>query len=139
MYSWWWWLFPHLRGFWENIWPFPACTFFFFFKVEIILCTLIPLFMPGSVHSGSVSRDSMHSHYVWTAADSPLQLCWVKGVCVFRCNVPPALLAERTGSFMCHCGNTGVEQTPNKSQHSKSTLKKKSLLLLLLGFELAIF
>ena len=40
---------------------------------------------------------------------------------------------------MCHCGNTGVEQTPNKSQHSKSTLKKKSLLLLLLGFELATF
>ena len=36
---------------------FPVCNFFlsFFFKVEISSHTLIPLFMPGSVHSGSVS------------------------------------------------------------------------------------
>ena len=40
---------------------FPACTFFssfflfFFFTVEISLRTFIPLFMPGSVHSGSAS------------------------------------------------------------------------------------
>ena len=33
---------------------FPACVFKFFL-MEISLCTLIPLFMPGSVHSGSVS------------------------------------------------------------------------------------
>ena len=33
---------------------FPACAFsFLFFKVEISLQTLIPFFMPGSVHSGS--------------------------------------------------------------------------------------
>ena len=25
--------------------------------------------------------------------------------CVFRCNLPPALLAEWPGSFTCHCGN----------------------------------
>ena len=43
---------------------------------------------------------------------------WVKGVCVFWCNLPPTLLAERPGSFTCHCGNTGVERTPNKSQHT---------------------
>ena len=29
---------------------------------------------------------------------------------------------------MCHCGNTGVEQTPNMSQHTKLTLEKKNLL-----------
>ena len=45
---------------------------------------------------------------------SPLRLHWVKSVCMFRCNMPPALLAECPGSFMCHCGNTGVERTPNK-------------------------
>ena len=28
---------------------------------------------------------------------------------------------------MCHCGNTGVEQTLNKSQHTKFTLEKKIL------------
>ena len=37
---------------------FPVCTFFFFFfKVEISSRTLILLFMPGSVHSGSASWD----------------------------------------------------------------------------------
>ena len=36
---------------------FPACAFFlfFFFKVEISVCTLNPLLMPGIVHSGSAS------------------------------------------------------------------------------------
>ena len=36
---------------------FIPCLFFFF-KVEISLCTLISLFRPGSVHSGSVSWDN---------------------------------------------------------------------------------
>ena len=70
---------------------------------------------------------------------SPLQLCWVKGVCMFMCNPPPALLAEWPGSFTCHCGNTGMEQTPNKSQHTKLTLEKKILPPLLLGFKLTTF
>ena len=34
---------------------FPACSLLFYFKVEISSCTLILFFMPGSVHSGSVS------------------------------------------------------------------------------------
>ena len=34
--SWWWWqLFPHLQGFWKNVWPFLPHLCFFFFKVEI--------------------------------------------------------------------------------------------------------
>ena len=56
---------------------------------------------------------------------SLLQLRWIKGVCVFRCNLPPALLAEWPGSFMCHCGYMGVERTPSKSQHTKLTPEKK--------------
>ena len=37
---------------------FADCAFFFFLlKVEISSRTLIPLFMPGSVHSASASRD----------------------------------------------------------------------------------
>ena len=70
---------------------------------------------------------------------SPLRLCWVKGVCEFRCKPPPALLAEWPGSFACHCGNTGVERTPNKSKHTKLSLEKKILPLLLPGFELTTF
>ena len=70
---------------------------------------------------------------------SPLRLHWVKGVCMFKCNLPPALLAEWPRSFTCHCGNTGMERTLNKSQHTKLTLEKKILPLLLPGFELATF
>ena len=73
---------------------------------------------------------------------SPLQLHWVKGICVFMwfmCNLPPALLAEWPGSFTCHCGNTGVEQTPNRSQHTQLTLEKKILPPLLPRFELTSF
>ena len=78
-------------------------------------------------------------HYAWTAAVSPLRSRWVKSVCVFRCNLPPALWAEWPGSFTCHCGNTGVERTTNKSQRTKLTLEKKVLLPFLPGIELATF
>ena len=60
-------------------------------------------------------------------------------VCVVRCNLPPALLAECLETFTCHCGNTGVERTPNKSQHTKLILEKKILPPLLPGFELTTF
>ena len=50
-----WWLFLHHEDFGES----SAMHFFppalFFFKVELTSCTLIPLFMPGLVHSGSAS------------------------------------------------------------------------------------
>ena len=48
------WLFPRLRGFWETVRPFIPRQHFFF-KLGISSRTLIPLFMPGSVHSGSAS------------------------------------------------------------------------------------
>ena len=48
---------------------------------------------------------------------------------MFRCNLPPALLAEWPGDFTCHCGNTEVEQTLNKCQHTKLMLDKNILLL----------
>ena len=44
---------PHLQVYVDQ--SFPACAFFFFFKVEISSRTLIPLYRPGSVHSGSAS------------------------------------------------------------------------------------
>ena len=62
-----------------------------------------------------------------------------QGVCVFRCNLPSALLTECPGSFTCHCGNSGVERTPIKSQHTKLNLEKKLLPPLLPRFELATF
>ena len=31
---------------------------------------------------------------------------------MFSCNLPPALLAEWSGSFTCFCSNTGVERIP---------------------------
>ena len=56
----WWWLFPCLQGFHTEcttIHSLPA-LFFFFLEVEISSWTLIPLFRPGLVHSGSVSWDN---------------------------------------------------------------------------------
>ena len=134
-----------LQGFLGNVQPFPTCNFFF--KVEISSCTLILLFRPESVHSGSVSWDDwpnvpwqiaceLISRYGIGSHTIPGQWHWVKGVCVFKCNLPPALLAEWLGSFTYHCGNTGVEWTLNKSQHTKLTLEKK---ILLRGFELTTF
>ena len=78
-------------------------------------------------------------HYALAAAVSPLQLHWVKGVCMFKCNLPPALLSEWPEPFTCHSGNKGVERTPNNSQHKKLTLEKKIVPPLLPGFEFATF
>ena len=136
---------------------FPACaSVFLCFEVEISSRALIPLFMPGSVHSSSASWDdcgpmfpdklrvnSFPDSFPTLCLDSgivsPLRLRWVKVVCVFSWNFPPALLAEWPGSFTFHCGNTGVERTPNKSHHTKLTLEKNVLPPLLPGFELATF
>ena len=86
---------------------FSACIFFFFL-MEISLCTLIPLFMPGLVHSGSGSSDNCDQVFpdelnvssfpervptlcLDSGIVSPHRLHWVKGVCMFRCSLPPAL------------------------------------------------
>ena len=100
---------------------FPACAFFFF-KVGISSRILIPLFRLGSVHSGAASRDDCgrvfpdelrvssfpyrFPHYACGIV-SPLRHRYVKGVRMFMCNLPPALLAEWPMSCTCHCGNTG--------------------------------
>ena len=63
----------------------------------------------------------------------------IKVYACFRCNLPPAFLAQWPGSFTCHCSSTGLEWTLSKSQHTKLTVEKKILPLLLLGFELATF
>ena len=48
--------FPRVRGLLENVRQFiPRLRFFFSLKVENGLRTLIPLFRPRSVHSGSAS------------------------------------------------------------------------------------
>ena len=87
----------------------------------------------------SVRFPDRFPHCAWTALDSPLRLRWVKGICVFRCNLPSALLAEWPEFFTCHCSNTEMDRAPNKSQHTKLTLENKSLTPLLPGFELATF
>ena len=64
---------------------------------------------------------------------------YTKGVCVFSCNLPPALLAEWPGSFTCYCSNMGWNRYRNKSQHRKLTLEKKIIPPLLQGLEPATF
>ena len=149
-------LFLACEDFWENVRQFiPRLRFFFlfFFKVEISSCTLISLFRPGLVHSDSASWDDCGRIFpkelhlspfpgplcLDSGIASPLRLRWVKDECAFNCKLPRALLAEWLVSFMYHCGNTGVERTANKKQHTKLTLEKKILPPLLPGFELATF
>ena len=122
---------------------YASSSFFFpFFKVENSSSTLIPLFMTGSVHSGSANWDDcgrifpdklrvssfpdMFPHYAWTAGIvSPLWLRCVKGVCEFACNLPTELLAEWPGSFTCHRSDTGLKRTRSKRQHTKLNMQKK--------------
>ena len=125
----------------------------FFLKVEISLCTLIPFFMPESVHSGSVSWDcgwtfpdklSVSSfldrfpHYAWPAAWSAHSDFAVSRVYVclgVTCHLH--FWQNDWGLFVPLY--MGVEWTTNKSLHTKVTLKKKILPPLLPGFELATF
>ena len=112
----------------------PAWPFFpLLFKVEISLCTPVPLFRPRSVHSGSASWDNKGqvfpdkltiSSFPWYVPAlcmdntvSPLWLCCIKSVCIFRCNLQIVRLAEWPGPFPYHCSNVELEWTQNKSQH----------------------
>ena len=62
-----------------------------------------------------------------------------RGVCVFSCNLPPALFGRMTGIFLLATVVTrGWNGYRNKSQHRKSTLEKKILPPFQQGFEPAI-
>ena len=151
----WWWRLLHVRIFGECSTIYLPPTLLFLFKVEISSRTLIPLLCQDQSTVAQraeatvtkccltscmwarflINSHTMPGHHIV----SPLWLRQVKDVCVFWCNLPTALLAEWLGSFTCHCGNKGVERTPNESQHTKLTLKKKILPPLLLWFELTTF
>ena len=70
---------------------------------------------------------------------SPLPLCWVKDVCMFRCNLPLHFWQNDRGLLRATVVTSGVGRTPNKSQHRKLSLEKKILPPLLPGLELATF
>ena len=54
-----------------------------------------------------------HSHFIWSRVYASLsETCYLH-------------FGQNDGSFTCQCDNTGVGWTPNKSQHTKLTLKKK--------------
>ena len=136
---------------------FPACIFFFFFfEVEINLCTLIPLFRPGSIRSGSVSWDdccwmfpdkllvslfpNRFPHYALTEAELPYSDFVGSRVLVRSC-VTCHLHFWQNDWGLLHATvvTIGVEQTQNESQHTKLTLDKKIIWPLLPEFELATF
>ena len=123
------------------LWVFFFFFFFFCAKIQISLRSLISRFKPASVLSGSAIWDdcgrtfpdelrvNSFPWYVPTlcmgSIANPFRLRWVKSSRMFTCYLLPALLAEYTGSFTCHRGNTGVERAPNKSQHRCSLRKRK--------------
>ena len=120
---------------------FPTCVFFAssfsFFNGEVSLRTLIPLFMPRSVHSGSASLDDcgwmfpkLHvssfldrfPHYAWTAAWSAHPS--FVGSRVYAC------LGGNDWVFLCATAVTREgwgEQTPQKeSTHTVKWRRKFS-------------
>ena len=152
---WWWWLFPRVRGFWENVRQFiPRLRFFFL--VEIISRTLIPLFTPGSVDSGSESCDDCDRVFpgalrVSSFPDrvptlcldsgivSPPRLRWVKVYACLGVSCHLHFWQTDRGLLRTTAVARGLERTPNKSQHTKLTLEKKIRPPLQPGFELATF
>ena len=79
-------------------------------------------------HCGKIFPDKLNvslfpdrfQHYVWTEALSA-HSDFIKGVCVFRCNLPPALSAEWPGLFMW--GGTDTEE---ESAHKVNSEEENS-------------
>ena len=108
-----------------------SCLRIFFFEVENSSCTLISLFRPGAVHSGSASWDNCgrmfldesrvssfpyrFPHYAWTEAMSAHSD--FVGSRVYAYLGVTALLAEWPESFTCHCSHN----------HESGTLPTSSL------------
>ena len=137
---WWWSLYcPVLQGLWGEVQQISHLLHFFFLvpsppppplilfpsQAEILLHSPVPLFrsvLLKMVLCGSASRyecgrafpGKQHwAHFSDEFLGStvrPLSLCWIKGVYVFSCNVPIALLARWPVELFfctCYCGNMG--------------------------------
>ena len=86
----------------------PPAFYYYYFLEWRWLAHKIPFFRPGSVHSGSASWDDWRVACELVSWEVPtlcldsgivssLRLRWVKGVCGFRCNLPPALIQNDRG------------------------------------------
>ena len=140
---------------------FPACTFFFWVGVGgwSLACT-------HKVHSLCQDQSTMAQQA--DATEAKCSLTSYKWVCFWigshtmpgqRHSQPiPNLLGQGCMDILvqpatctfgrttrvfyisaCHCSNTGVEHTLNKSQHTWWSLETKILSLYVAGFELATF
>ena len=142
------------QGFWENVQQFiPRLGFFVFLKVEISLFMLIPLFRPGSVHSGSVSWDdcdrvfadelyvSSFPERFTPCLDSNIARFDFVGSKVYMCLSETCHLHFwQNDQGLLHA--TAVMRVWNGHRmrvSTQSTLEKNTLLPLLPGFEFATF
>ena len=118
----WWYLFPGLQELWEKaLIHFPSALFLCFFLKWRSACAHQFHFL-GQDQCTEAQQAEMTgakcslTSFVWTGFPdalcldsivSPLWLRWVKCVCIFRCNMPPVLLAEWLESFRYHYSNAG--------------------------------
>ena len=74
---------------------FPACAFFF---LSLFLSFLKRKLACSHLFHSLCKDQSTVAQQVTLCPGggkvSPFKLGWVEGVCVFRCNLPPALLAQ---------------------------------------------
>ena len=135
----------------EDFWrmfnhSFPACAFF---------CFLLKWRLPHAhwFHSSYWDQSTVAQRAEMTVAKCSLTKCLSARFWIGTQTLPWQRLSQPTpsssgqgfmhvylhfwqndqGLFTHHCANTGVERTPNKSHHTKLTLKKKILPPPLLG------
>ena len=100
-----------------------SCLFLFVFVFSS------PLFRPEALQIGSVSWDDCG--WWLNRIVRTLRPLWVKGVCMFRYNLPPVPLAKWMGSFPRHVCNMGVEghqiKVSTQSQPWREREKKKAI------------
>ena len=77
-----------------------------------VLVALCGCCMAGATWNAAVSAQVLCTPFNHVPGYSVTSFKATNGVCVFSCNLPPALLAEWPGSFTCYFGNTGVERIP---------------------------
>ena len=83
---------------------------FCFFKYTPKLCTYSAGMAGATWNCSRLGAFCVHHttmHHVTSC-----KATYRKGVCMFSCNLPPALLVVWPGSFTCYCVNTRVERIP---------------------------
>ena len=87
-----------------------ACVWFYMYEWLAFYSKFLNILWSGVLTELTCGTAAFSAWSVYTIQPCTMSLhaqpC-TQGVCMFSCNLPPALLAEWLGSFMCYFGNGG--------------------------------